>query len=123
MSHSSTLTAPLALPPIAARAGVLTDLLRPFAERAHVFVADDAGATTVRIHKSAALDVELVIRTGEWRWSAKLQDAAHGRVLESTAASYRDRPRTEARDAMLADLRTFLTAVVDQPVAHLRFAR
>jgi hypothetical protein len=123
MSHFSTLTVQLAPPPVAARAGVLTDLLRPFAERAHVFVADDAGATTVRIHKSAALDVELVIRTGDLRWSANLQESARGRVLESTAASYRDRPRTEARDAMLADLRAFLTDVVDQPVAHLRFAR
>jgi hypothetical protein len=108
-------------PAFAARAGLLTELLRPFAQQPHVFVADGEAATTVQIHKSRTLDVELVIQTGELRWTANMRDQQQGRLLASKATSYADRSKGEARAAMLADLQRFLRDAVAAPAHQLTF--
>lgn len=99
------------------RAGALSGLLRPFAQRPHVFVTDGEAATTVTIHKDANLDLELAIATGELRWTVAARDVATGRVLLCDTRCYRDgRPLAAARDAMANELSAFLTVAVDARV-------
>lgn len=94
--------------------GVLTGLLRPFAGRPHVFVCDDASATRVTIHKTEALDIELVIATDTKRWSATVRDVVRGIDLARATADFGG----ASASAMCADLHAFLATVVD---AGIRF--
>lgn len=101
--------------PLAPRSGHLAGLLRPFARRPHVFVAEDAAATRVTIHKTGALDVEIEIATATRRWTACVRDLANGAELTRLAGDYRGAATdaAEVRTAMLGDLHTLLAAVVD----------
>lgn len=101
--------------PLAPRSGLLAGLLRPFARRPHVFVAEDAASTRVTIHKTGALDVEIEIATSTRHWTARVRDLANGAEIARTAGHYRDAATdaAEVRTAMLGDLHALLAAVVD----------
>ena len=103
----------------AQRSGLLGVVLRPFATRPNVFVADDHVATKVTIHKTGTLDIEIVISTATRQWSATVRDVATGRALVHDGAAYSASDAAtsvEQRTAMLGDLQAFLDAVVDAPV-------
>lgn len=95
--------------------GVLSGLLRPFAGRPHVFVCDEADGTRVTIHKTGALDIELLIATDAKCWSATVRDVGRGIELARATADFAG----ASAAAMCADLHAFLATVVD---AGIRFA-
>jgi hypothetical protein len=100
------------------RRGSLAGALRPFAVRPNVFVADDATATRVTIHKTPSLDIEVANATATSEWTATVRDAATGAPLAHGTRGYRS-PGTEPharRAALLRDVHAFLFAVVDAPV-------
>jgi hypothetical protein len=95
------------------RGDLLAAMLRPFAARPEVFVVDDARATTVTVHKTAALDVVVTIVPDARAWTVRRLDARTGDVLaeQRVALGTADRSSPAARDAMLRDLRTLLHAI------------
>jgi len=103
-------------PRLAPRSGLLGAVLLPLGARPNVFVANDDTATRVTIHKTAGLDIEVVISTKAARWSASVRDVATGRVLVQDLASYDGATPHERRAAMLGDLHAFFARVVDAPV-------
>lgn len=107
-----------AAPQPAERGGLLAAMLRPFATRPNVFVTDDERVTSVLVHKSGTLDLELRIVTATKEWSVAVRDVTTGRTLASDHQVYQGshaRP-AEQRQALLDAVRAFLGAVVDAPV-------
>ena len=101
----------------ATRSGLLGHVLLPFAQRPNVFVADDLQATTVTIHKTGTIDIEVAIPATGRRWTASVREASTGRTLVQDAVHYDElATATEQRTALLGDLDRFLGRVVDAPV-------
>lgn len=88
------------------RGHLLARMLRPYASRPNVFVADDDVATRVTIHQDATVDIELVIDTGARSWSVAVREIATGNVVAQATVAPRDRAQ------LLRELRTFLEGVV-----------
>lgn len=108
---------PAATERTATRGGLLGRVLLPFVQRPNVFVADDLQATTVTIHKTGTLDIEVAIPATGRRWTASVREAATGRTLVQDVVHYDDlATATEQRTALLGDLDRFLGRVVDAPV-------
>ena len=107
-----------AAPQPAERGGLLAAILRPFAARPNVFVTDGERVTSVLVHKTGTLDLELRIVTATKEWSVAVRDVTTGRTLTSDRQVYQGRHATpaEQRQALLDDVRAFLGAVVDAPV-------
>jgi hypothetical protein len=107
-----------AAPQPAERGGLLAAMLRLFAGRPNVFVTDGERVTTVLVHKTESLDIELRIVTATKEWSVAVRDVATGRTLACDRRSCQDRQATPAaqRQALLDSVRAFLGAVVDAPV-------
>lgn len=107
-----------AAPQTAERGGLLAAMLRPFAARPNVYVTDGERVTSVLVHKTGTLDLELRIVTATKEWSVAVRDAMTGRTLASDRQVYQGSHATPAkqRQALLDDVRAFLGAVVDAPV-------
>lgn len=99
-----------AAPQPAERGGRLAAMLRPFAARPNVFVTDGERVTSVLVHKTGTLDLELRIVTATKEWSVAVRDVATGRTLAC------DRRSCQHPQALLDSVRAFLGAVVDAPV-------
>lgn len=89
------------------RGHLLARMLRPFARRPNVFVADDDVVTKVTIHKDATVDIEIAIDTATRSWSVTVRGITTGNVLSHVALPPSDRAQ------LLRELRTFLEAVVE----------
>ena len=106
-----------AAPQTAERGGLLAAMLRPFAARPNVFVTDGERVTSVLVHKTGTLDLELRIVTATKEWSVAVRDVSTGRTLAGDRQVYHGHATpTEQRQALLDDVRAFLGAVVDAPV-------
>jgi hypothetical protein len=106
-----------AAPQPAERGGLLAAMLRPFAARANVFVTDGERVTTVVVHKTETLDLELRITAATKEWSVAVREVATGRTLACDRQSCQGRHTpAEPRQALLDSVRAFLGVVVDAPV-------
>jgi hypothetical protein len=106
-----------AAPQTAERGGLLAAMLRPFAARPNVFVTDGERVTSVLVHKTGTLDLELRIVTATKEWSVAVRDVSTGRTLAGDRQVYHGHATpAEQRQALLDDVRAFLGAVVDAPV-------
>ncbi|MCU0866643.1 MAG: hypothetical protein MUC36_22900 [Planctomycetes bacterium] len=107
-----------AAPQPAERGGLLAAMLRPFAGRPNVFVTDGERVTTVLVHKTESLDLELRIVAATKQWSVAVRDVSTGRALVGDRRLYQQSHATvaEQRQALLDDVRAFLGAIVDAPV-------
>jgi hypothetical protein len=106
-----------AAPQPAERGGLLAAMLRPFAGRPNVFVTDGERVTSVLVHKTGTLDLELRVVTATKEWSVAVRDVSTGRTLACDRQVYQGHATPgEQRQALLDDVRAFLGAVVDAPV-------
>lgn len=92
-----------------ARGGRLAPMLQPYASAPNVFVVDGETTTTVTVHKTATLDVEVRIDREQHSFAAVLRDLATGACTPLVLpAPHRD------IDRLLAEVAALLAGIVDR---------
>lgn len=101
-----------------ARGGRLAPVLQPYATSPNVFVVDGETTTTVTVHKTATVDVEVRIDREQHCFTAALRDLATGASTPLVLPGpHRD------TDRLLAELAALLAVIVDRsPPAIARSA-
>ncbi len=93
----------------AARGGRLAPVLQPYASAPNVFVVDGESTTTITVHKTATVDVEVRIDREQHSFAAVLRDPTTGACTPLVLpAPHRD------IDRLLAEVAALLAGIVDR---------